>query len=312
MDGVWCFPFSPATQLSGGLAVRHAIGLILALCCALGFFGGGVAVPAEAATLFTIDADDDDLNDVDGSDDLPFSFLGSLGYVTGTIRAVDVTTIDKAALQASVDTYVDFAGGTPLDFFAMDILIVDVVLAVGSAPIDEIGVAVGTDPLGIDPAGAGFFLDCATDAEEGCTGLDRGGVAFPVNGQTPYLTTAIYLQPGNIFFPGAALFEFDKNGLSTDNLEAGEVSRRLLVAWDDLGPDAPLSGTLQLAEFMVSSGTNQDFFVEIVEAEYLEPAPSSSASEFPEARYSCGLGIELALLLPPLLWLSLRQRRSLH
>jgi hypothetical protein len=282
--------------------------MILALCFALGFLGGGVAGPAEAATLFTIDADGDDLNDVDGSDDLPFSFIGSLGYVTGTIRAVDVTTIDKAALQATVDTYVDFTGGTPLDFFAMDILIVDVVLAVGSAPIDEIGIAVETDPLGIDPVGAGFFLDCVTGAEEGCTGLDGGGVAFPVNGQTPYLTNDIYLQPGNIFFPGAALFEFDKNGLSTGNLETGEVSRRLFVAWDDLGPDASLSGTLQVAKFMLSSGTNQDFFVEIVETEYLEPPPSSSASEFLEGRYPCGLGSELIVLLPPLMWLYGRRR----
>jgi hypothetical protein len=285
--------------------------LNLALCLALGFFGGGVAGPAGAAELFTIDANGDDLNDVDGSDDLPFSFLGSVGYVTGTIRAVDVSTVDEAALQATVDTYVDFTGSTPLDFFAMDVLIVDVVLDPGSAPIDEIRIAVGTDPLGINPIGAGFFLDCATDEEEGCTGLDRDGVAFPVNGQTPYPTRAIYLEPGNVFFPGAALFEFDRNVLSTGNLEAGEVSRRLLVAWDDLGPDAPLSGTLQVAEFLLSSGINQDFFVDIVEAEYSDLAASSNASDFSRAGNPCGLGAELALLLPPLMWVSWRRRRSL-
>jgi hypothetical protein len=235
----------------------------------------GPVDPAGAAKLFTIDANGDDYNQIDGRDDLPFSFLGSLGYAaTGEIRAVDITQIDKVALAAQVEQYVDFSTGNPvpipvddLFFTNFDVLIVDVVLSAGSHPVDEIGIGVGTEPPGIDPLGAGFFIDCASGSQVGCDGLDRPPVgSFPVGGETPYNPTDISLQPGNVFFPGGALFEFDKLGdpANGNMLDGGEVTRRLFVAWTDTGPDSPLSKIDQVAKFMISAGTNQDFYVEIV------------------------------------------------
>jgi hypothetical protein len=287
----------------------------------------GPAAPAGASKLFTIDFDQDDVNDIDGTDDLPFAFVGSTagtapttdcsdfngvlsggspftagtqGDACGYIRAVDITQIDKAALEATVDMYVDFSLSTPpgslpdpTSFFSWDILIVDVVVAAGSLSIDEIGIGVGTDPLGLNPLGGGYFDDCVTGAEEGCTGLDRdfpGTNGFPINfalnGQPTYQAGDIGIQPGlyidnpppgpgpeDFGFPGAALFQFDKLGdpANGNMLDGGEVSRRLFVAWLDTGEGTPLSRIDQVAKFMISAGLNQDFSVDIV------PEPGTAA-----------------------------------
>jgi hypothetical protein len=163
-----------------------------------------------------------------------------------------------------VDTYVDFSGGSysSFDISVMDVLIVDIVLDTGSALMDEIGIAVGgTVPVGSDPIGAGFLTGCDPLIPPGCAYNVPGG------GETPYATTDIYLSPGNQFFPGAALFEYDKNKRKPGNLEGGETTRRLIVAYLDVAndPQAPLSKVGQVALFMFSSGTNSDpIFVDIV------------------------------------------------
>ena len=74
----------------------------------------GFAGPA-GAKLFTVNFDGDLLNELDGSDDVPFSFTGSsgidngcgAGVVCGEIRAVDVF-VDQTLLQATFAKYVDF------------------------------------------------------------------------------------------------------------------------------------------------------------------------------------------------------------
>jgi hypothetical protein len=252
------------------------------LFCVLSFVVVGPAGPAGAAKLFTIDANSNDQNDIDGSDDLAITCAGGCpNGTTGWIRAVDVTQIDKTLLAQQVEQYIDFSTGNPVsipvpdDFFnTFDVLIVDVVITAGF--IDEIGIAVSSDPLN-NPQGAGFFNDCVFGTEEGCNGLGRGNVntptypplGFPLNGQTPFNPTDIALQPGwPGVFPGAALFEFDKGNLSAENLGrvppggegdlATEVSRRLFVVWDDTGPQSPLSKVGQQAHFMLSSGINFD------------------------------------------------------
>lgn len=233
---------------------------------AVGFLALALAPAHPAgAKLFTIDANDNDVNEIDGSDDLAFSYYSTAQskLVSGTFRAVDlhVNDVDLPTLQGDVDTYVDFSG-FGLDFTDMDVLIFDVVLSASSGWIDEIGVGVGTDPLLLDPDGAGYFTNCTTGTELGCAHAVPGG------GEIPDGPTDIFLSPGtsNIFgaFPGAALFQFDKLGLSSGNLEGGETTVRLFVAWDDTGAQTPLSKDGQTAAIMISVGTNKTFFVAIV------------------------------------------------
>lgn len=236
--------------------------IVFTLLMALVFAG-----PAGAARLFTVDFNGNDINDLDGSDDVPINFTGSSGVVDGFIRAVNITNVGRAALSADITNYTDFSGSYPngvgfgpgqFNFTIMDTLIFDVVLNAGSAPIDEIGVAVTSDPLFLDPTGAGFLDECDPGIPLGC----RSNVPAPA--QDP---DAISLSPAFApFFPGAALFGYDKGGLSGDNLEAGETSIRMFVSWEDLAgsPGTPLSRVNQTAVFMISSGTNEDFFTDIV------------------------------------------------
>lgn len=232
--------------------------------------------PAGAITakLFTIDGNSNDVNDLDGSDDLNFSFAGSTGTVSGSIRAVDITSINRAALTADIAFYVDFLGNFPggADLTQMDTLIFDVVLNAGSAPIDELGIAVGTVPLALDPDGAGYFDPCTPGVPLGC----RSNV--PV-GQTP---DAISLTPGGAFFPGGVLFGFGKGTDSAANLEAGETSIRMFVAWEDFGSNgAPLSRIDMAATFMLSSGIN---------------GPNLTTDIVPEPGTGILLGVGLVLL----------------
>ena len=196
------------------------------ICFALGFLA--LSAAPVGAGVFTVDGNGNGTNEADGSDDITFSFNGSMGLASGRIRSIDLAAETPFDLQMQVDDFVDFIGGTEFDFGTMDVLIFDVMLDVGSAPVDEIGVAVGVEPI-IDPDAGGYL--------EG--------------GQSP---DAIALSPGTSFFPGAVFFSFDKNSLSSVNLEAGEMSVRMFVLWDGGGPQ-----TGQTAVFSVSSGTNADF-----------------------------------------------------
>lgn len=213
------------------------------------------------AKLFTIDGNSNDFNDTDGSDDIAFTFMSSNGLVSGTIRAVDIQ-VSAATLELDVDTYIGFSA-VPLDFSDMDVLIFDVVLDGGSAVVDQLGVAVATDPLATNPDGGGWLDNCDLGTEIGC-------VSAVTNDSVPnagaFASAAVELEPGNLIFgfPGAAIFNFDWLGLSTGNLEAGETTRRLFVAWDDTGSQSPLSKDGQQAVFMFSGGTNADFAVDIV------------------------------------------------
>jgi hypothetical protein len=219
--------------------------------------------------LFTVDFNGNDINEIDGSDDMPFSFLGSTGsgaggsdLVSGEIRAVDITNVSPAALTADVASYVDFLGNFPggADFTATDTLIFDVVLFAGSALLDEIGVAVGTDPSFLNPDGAGYLDPCTPGVPLGCS----------QNVPTSQLPDNIVLSGAFApIFPGAALFEFDKLGLSGANLEGGETGIRMFISWADNGPGSPLNRIDQTAVFMLSSGLNAQFFTDIV------PEPST-------------------------------------
>ena len=200
---------------SRSIGVFLAVGLLAA------------AQPA-GASIFTVDANGNGTNEVDGADDLTFSFFGSMGLASGTIRAIDLAAESPSELEAVVEDFVDFIGGVTLDFDSMDVLIFDVALDVGSAPVDDVGVAVGNDPI-IDPDGGGYLA----------------------GGQSP---DGIELSPGTIFFPGTVFFSFDMGGSSSGNLESGEISTRLFVLWDGGGPQVG-----QTAVVSVSSGTNADF-----------------------------------------------------
>jgi hypothetical protein len=233
---------------------------------AVGLLALGTAGPAGAGKIFTIDGNSNDENDIGGDDDVAFSFMGTTGsgaagssLVSGTIRAVDLSS--GTAMLAGVESYIDFVGGMPSpNGTTMDFLVVDIVLDAGSALIDEIGMGVGgTNPVGTDPIGGGYFVGCDPGLPIGCAYNVLGG------GETPYLTTAIILAPGSVFVPGAALFGYDKLNTSSDNLEAGETTRRLIVAYYDTGPQAPLSKVGQEANFFFSSGVYSDpVFVDIV------------------------------------------------
>lgn len=199
----------------------------------------GLSGPA-SATLFTIDGSGDGALQLDGSDDKTFSFTGSTGTASGRIRAVDISSITLGDIAFQIG---------PAGFAGLDVLVFDIVLNAGSAPLDQIGVAVATAPTGLDPAGAGYLV---------------------APGETPFPANAVSISTGFNVWPGQALFDYHLNGLSAGNLQAGEATRRLFVTWNDTGPNSPLN-IGQTATFMLSSGLDQDFMVTIV------PEPASLA-----------------------------------
>jgi hypothetical protein len=231
--------------------------------------------PAGATTsakLFTIDGNGNRINEIDGSDDVAFSFAGTNDWVSGTIRAVDILDIDKTALQESIDTYVDFTGGEftggdlTIDFQTVDVLIFDIVLDSDSGYVDLITASVTTDPLGLDPVGAGFFTGCDPGLPVGCAHNVPGG------GEPPFRFDDILLANG-----GFVSWEYMRNLMAhpaavdtppqvpdmvggapmhelPGHLGSGEISRRLFIAWEDTGPQSPLSKDGQLATFTISSG----------------------------------------------------------
>jgi hypothetical protein len=188
------------------------------------------------AVIFTVDGDGDGIHDLDGSDDLLFSFAGSSGTASGRIRAVSI---------ALTDLDIDYSVGAGGTFAGKDVLVVDIILNGGSAVIDQVGIAVASSPVGLDPTGAGY-LDAPGETTSPATGA--GSIA---------------LNTGFGFVPGQYLFNFLNGGSGAGNLEAGETSRRLFVTWTDTGPSSPLA-TGQTATFMMSSGLDQDFMVKIV------------------------------------------------
>lgn len=232
--------------------------LVSAVFLALGILLVGPASPAGANKLFTLDFDNDEVNELDGSDDLAISFCSSTGVnvnatcpasaspftlggeVDAIIRAVNITQVNKLALQSEVQA---FTGAAP-DFLHQDTFIFDVVVNSPSAPIDQIIIGIGSEL--VDPVTVGYFGD----------GLE-----------TP---TGIAIQSGFGFVPGSARFDFGFGTLSAANLEAGETSVRLFVSYTDTGIGTPLSKD-QVANFMVSSGINEDFQSDIV------PEPTTAA-----------------------------------
>lgn len=233
---------------------------------ALGLMATAPADRAEAK-LFTIDANNNDINDLDGSDDLAFSFLADGSLVSGVIRAVDIQ-VSALTLEGDVEHYEDFSG-FGLDFTNMDVLIFDIVLDPGSRFVNLIGTGVMTDPVGLDPDGAGFFLGCDPGMPIGCAHNVPGG------GETPDAFDDIFLDPGAPTTPGLALFEYDATPpVSSGNLEGGETTRRLFVAWADPGNGAqtPLSKDGQKARWEFESG---QFVGDISAAIVPEPATAS-------------------------------------
>jgi hypothetical protein len=205
-----------------------------------GLLGIGISAPAHAL-FFTVDFSGDGFLQLDGSDDMPFSFTGTTGtgtptgVVSGKIRAVDLNILPSdIAFQTGVSGFTN-----------VDVLVFDVVLNANSAIVDQIGVAVGTSPAGLDPISAGYLVG-------------PGETTSPASG-----AGATTFVSGGGFFPGQYRFNFDLNLLAAGNLQAGETSRRLFVTWTDTGPNTPL-WKLQTATFMISSGTDTDFMVTIV------------------------------------------------
>lgn len=197
-----------------------------------------VSAPPAGAKLFTIDANNNDINDLDGSDDLHWVEQG----IDVTVRAVDVT-VSASLLEQDVDQYFDFSNGSILlDFPNMDVFIIDIVVSDGSNPITEIGLRVSTDPIDLNPAGAGWLLGCDPGLLLGCVHNVPGG------GEEP---DSVSLVAANAGIPGLALFEF--NNPPPPVLET-ETTRRLFVAWQDTGPQTPLSKDGQLVRSEISSG----------------------------------------------------------
>jgi hypothetical protein len=223
--------------------------------------------PAGAtAKLFTLDGNDNDIAEPGGPDDVLFSFMGRNGWVSGAIRAVDIDDIDRVALQESIDTYIDFTGGEfTLDFGNVDVLMFDIVLDSGSGYVDMITASVTTEPLGVDPVGAGFFAGCDPGLPVGCAYNVLGG------GEPPRRPEEILLSDGFVLWeyhrklmPHPAPVEVpsqvpDMVGGSPrhevpGHLGSDETSRRLFIAWEDTGPQSPLSKVDQIATFTISSG----------------------------------------------------------
>jgi len=244
----------------------NSIGRRLVRAAALVLVLSVLALPAGAARLFTVDFDGDNMNDLDGSDDLQFSFAAGGGQVDGFVRAVNITGVNRAALTNEIAFYQDFLGNFPggADFDQMDTLIFDVVLSGTSVAVDDIGVAVSTDPLYLNPDGAGYLNACTPGIPLGCRDNVPVG-QLPDDVRNVAATPPSFPFPG---FPGAAGFSygFISNSLG-DNLNAGETTIRLFVSWADPAgdPSSPLNQLDQKAKFTIRSGAFvQDFETDIV------------------------------------------------
>ncbi len=240
LGGGWGIAVVPVIQSKRKL-VTYGLALLTA------FLWLGMPTPA-AALIFTIDGDGDGFLDLDGSDDVAFSFTGSTGtgtagssLVSGTFRAVSIL-ISDSDIAAQVGT-TGFAG--------RDVLVFDVVLNAGSAIIDQIGVAVATNPVGLNPTGAGYLVGPGeTTAPTSTLGV---GAAFGFNFFSGFGVT-----------PGSFRFNFGLDALNAGNLSAGETTRRLFLTWADDGAFKPLE-IGQTATFMMSSGTpDTNFLIKIV------------------------------------------------
>ncbi len=205
-----------------GVLMRVSAAVALAVIWSL-----GAAVEA-SATLFTIDKSGDGVLQLDGSDDLPFSFTGTVGpifAVDGIIHAVDIFSITAGDIFSTAGT---------VNWASQDVLIVDVELLSPSAPVDQIGIGAGSIPLFGNPVGAGTL-----------TGAGQAPSAMSVS---PFVTLR-------------ADFDFDLGGIpSAGNLEANETTLRLFVTYSPGG--ALMVG--QTANFMIQSGIAVVFMTTIV------------------------------------------------
>lgn len=113
---------------------------------------------------------------------------------------------------------------------ALDILFVELTLSAGSADVDQFGIA----GVGVLPVGMAYYAASGTQNPNGIPVME-----FPAT---------------------VALFSFDHNGTSAGNLEAGESTGILAVAYNlgDLPPPGLNGGALlaSTASFTLSSGAN--------------------------------------------------------
>ena len=225
--------------------------LVAALAAAL-----GLGIPGQAsATFYTINFNGDNLLQLDGTDDLNWSLCGTTtinpqpgcdgifptpptanGLADGKVGAVDIFSITAADIDTTFES---------VNFGTQDVLFFEVELNNPSAPVDQIGASVGTVSGTVDPLGVGYLNA-------------PGETPDPVNGMS--IESSFGFPPG-----GTGLFDYDHNGLSAGNLEAGETTRILFITY--------ASGELaegQTASFMISTGTDQNFTVTIV------PEPSTA------------------------------------
>jgi len=196
--------------------------LILALALSLG------AASAAEARVFTLDFNDNGILELDGSDDLPFSFCGTSGInpqpgcdgpgeglVDGVIKAVDLF-IDPSDINVAFNT------GT-VDFATQDVFVFEVELLSPSGSVDEIGLGISTSPLFGFPDGAGVLTGA---------GVTPGSVTV-----SPFVTLS-----ANWFF-------------TATNLLAGQTTVRLFATYDS----SPVLNDTLTASFMISSGIDASF-----------------------------------------------------
>jgi hypothetical protein len=206
--------------------------LILALALSLG------AASAAEARVFTLDFNDNGMLELDGSDDLPFSFCGTSGInpqpgcdgpgeglVDGVIKAVDLF-IDPS------DINVAFSMGT-VDFATQDVFVFEVELLSPSGSVDEIALGINTVPL-FSLAGAGVLTG---------PGVTPGSVTV-----SPFVTLS-----ANWFF-------------TATNLLAGQTTVRLFATYNS----SPVLNDTLTASFMISSGIDASFLSAIA------PEPSAA------------------------------------
>ena len=209
--------------------------LILALALSLG------AASAAEARVFTLDFNDNGVLELDGSDDLPFSFCGTSGInpqpgcdgpgeglVVGVIKAVDLF-IDPSDINVALA----LSDGT-VDFATQDVFVFEVELLSLSGSVDEIGLGISTSPLFGFPDGAGVLTGA---------GVTPGSVTV-----SPFVTLS-----ANWFF-------------TATNLLAGQTTVRLFATYNS----SPVLNDTLTASFMISSGIDASFLSAIA------PEPSAA------------------------------------
>lgn len=186
----------PSWHLSKSLGPRCLLTALLSVAVSW-------AAPGEAAP-FTLDA--------------PVAITGSEAGNPGVVG-----TLHPVALDGSLADPLGLTDGN-VSFVTNDVLLVRLSLAVGSAPVDSLGIGALSNPFFGNPVGAGTYADAD-------------------------------VSPDSVVVSGvllAAIFDFNPTTLS-----AGQSSVRLFLTYSPEGSALAPGGT---ANFMISSGT--DFTVQ--------------------------------------------------